>query len=341
MPEILICGAEGEQFLFENELTTFGQDDKRRGSVSLLSGDQMFRQFSTGYADFWVHFRVAPFDVMLNNGTTFGGTLMRILGEGTTLVRITSIAEPENSNLDSSIEFRYDVATNGSGTMDTGPLVPHGVQVFINYDIRVRVTTVSVVNDTLTVDFYRNEVLRRSVTYTDAAGFSLPDAVEFNPRVNNTPQDDTRYQDIIVTDALPTVGMELATLVPAAVGTYSDFTNDYTAIDDLGYSQSSVISSTTVGDRESWFFSDPEFNIGDKVIYGVAITTVAQTDLSGLVDDFQPFVRIGGVDYAAAALGANNVAPNAYTVVLTDNPSTTNPWTQVELLGLESGIQSI
>lgn len=325
MPEILLCGAEGEQFLFENILDNRGADDKRRGSVKMEIGQQMFRQFSGGYADFWVHFRCTPTET---NYSPHTGNLMEVRAGSTVVARVFT-EEVSNTGY---ADFRFDVF-DGS-VMDTGPVYPHALGEFINYDIRVQTA-----GGVRTVSFYRNEVLRHQVTYNGS--FDLPNAVQFNARTNWVNEDETYYQDVIITDSLPTVGMELATLVPSAVGSYSDFTNDYTAIDDAGYDQSTVISTVTPGDRESWFFSDPEFNLGDKVIYGVAITTVAQTDLAGVIADFEPFLRIAGTNYPAAQLGANNVAPNAYTTVYPSNPATGNPWTQAELVGLESGLRAV
>ncbi|QJA43166.1 hypothetical protein [Phaeobacter phage MD18] len=325
MPEILLCGAEGEQFLYENTLDLRGADDKRRGSVKVELGQQMFRQFSGSYSDFWVHFRVTCTETHHNRHS---GILMEIRSGVEPIARLYSEAMDDTDYVD----FRFDAADSG-GYVE-GPAFAHGLEDFVNYDIRVQTD-----GGTRTVSFYRNEVLRYQVSYAGVSG--LPNAVQFNSRTNWVNEDETFYQDIIVTDGLPTVGMELATLVPSAVGSYSDFTNDYTAIDDAGYDQSTVISTASAGDRESWFFSDPEFNLGDKVIYGVAVTTVAQTDLLGTISDFEPFLRIDGTNYPAAQLGANNVAPNAYTVVYTSNPATTNPWQQEELVGLESGLRSV
>lgn len=338
MPAILLCGAEGEQFLYTNTLDPHGADDKRRGSVLLEAGDQMFRQFSQGYADFWVHWRCTPTDTS-TSANSGDGELMSIASGGTKLARIYSFSSPEFSD-NETIYFRLDAATSSAGNTDQGISVPHRRDTFVNYDIRIRVYTVTVANDTMRVDFYRNEVLRRSVTYTDSDGFPLPDSVTFNARTVFGGEDDMKYQDTVVTDALPTVGMEVATLIPSAVGNYSEFTNDYTAIDDSGYDQSTTISTTAAAQRESWFFADPEFNLGDKVIYGVAITTVAQLDLGEVISDFQPFVRIGGINYDQAGIGANNVAPNAYVTLIRENPATSAPWTQAELIGLESGVLS-
>lgn len=318
MPEIILCGSEGEQFLFENTLSSVGADDKRRGSVVLTAGHQMYRQFASGYADFWVHARIA---LSTNNGGGASRDFVEIISGTTVLAALRAVTT--SSNLVASV--RYD-------SQDVGPIFPSADDVFVNYDIRVQVS-----GGNTTVSFYRNEVLRHRRTYASAL---LPNAVMIQAQTDSA-GGETYVQDVIITDALPTVGMELATMTPSAVGSYDDFVNDYTALDDVGYDSSTTISSTTPGDRESWFFADPEFNLGNKVIYGVAMTTVAQSDLADVVTDFEPFLRISAVNYAGDDLGADNVAPNAFTTVWTANPATTAPWEVVELTGLEAGIRAV
>lgn len=318
MPSILMCGAEGEQALFENTLSLLGADDKRRGSVLLGAGQQMARTFDTPVADMWVHVRFAQQASALN---ALPIDIVRVLSGTTSVARIT------NTGFNGDLSYvRFDVG----GT--TGPVFPQAPDEFINYDIRLQSS-----GGTITVSFYRNEVLRHRTTVVASA----PDGILIQYRDNKGGYEKVYVQDVIVTNALPTVGMELAVLVPSAVGTYDDFSNDYTAIDDFGYDQSSVISTTAINNRESWFFADPEFNLGDKVIYGVAITSVAQTDLLGAVSDFRPFLRIGAANYTAAAIGANNIAPNAYVSVFQLNPATGAPWQKAELVGLEAGIVSV
>jgi len=331
MPEILMVGAEGEQALFENALTPVGADDKRRGSVWLTAGQQMYRQFSATYANMWVHARFAVGDGAPPSGySSFPSPIIEVGNSVCTLARIRNVDESGTTML-----IAFDVAADPAGSSYTSSAsIPHPQDEFINYDINV-VTS----GTDMTVRFYRNEVLRNTVTVVGA--FGQADRVLMQSMDTVIDWSNVWYQDVIVTDSLPTVGMELATLVPSAVGSYSDFLNDYTAVDDAGYDQSSVISTTTPGDRESWFFADPEFDLGDKVIYGVAITTVAQTDIAGTITDFEPFTRIGAVNYPSTVIGADNVAPNAYVSVFTQNPSTAAPWQQAELVGLEAGIRAV
>jgi hypothetical protein len=126
------------------------------------------------------------------------------------------------------------------------------------------------------------------------------------------------------------------------VGQYDQFTNNYVQISELGYSQSSVIAATATGQRESWIFQVPSFNIGDKVIYGVVMDTVAQTDVGGTITDFRPFLRINNTDFDSATnLGANNTAPDSYVTEFVTNPATTQPWLQADLTGLQAGIRSL
>lgn len=322
MPNILLCGAEGEQFLFENTLVSTGADDKRRGSVLLGAGDQMYRKFDQGYADFWVHVRMAMPADFTSNYNSDPLPIVNITSDGTSLAQLMN-ANQSNKSVGA---IRFDA-------QDTGPTFPVASMEWITYDIHV-----TVVDNVTKVDFYRNQVLRRSASY---AGSLLPNEIMIQCKAADPDFAAVYVQDVVITDGLPTVGVELATLVPSALGSYDDFANDYSAIDDTGYNQSSTISSTAVGDKESWFFSDPDFNLGDKVIYGVAMTMVAQTDLSGVIADFQPFLRVGAVDYNGASIGANNVSPNAYTTVWTVNPATAAPWDVADLKGLEAGVETV
>lgn len=327
MPAILLCGSEGEQFLYENTLSVKGADDKRRGSVELGLGQQMFRQFATPVDDIWVHVR---FDVELRSGiTTIVGRDTVVVSRGTTQLAKLTCTEAGSST--PFVTMRFDVGGVA------GPSFPHAPGDFVNYDIRVVVS-----GGTVTGYLYRDEVLRHVQTVVGVpTPWQSADRVLIQPHVQNTASNGRIWvQDVIITDGIPTVGMELATLVPAALGSYDEFSNDYTAIDDFGYNQSSTITSVTPGDRESWFYADPEFDLGDKVIYGLAMVTVAQTDLAGVVDDFNTFVRIAATNYDAPRMNANNVAPNAYVTVLQTNPATAQPWKQVDLVGLEAGIRS-
>jgi len=334
---IIVCGAEGEWALYNNTLSTVGADDKRRGSVQLTAGETMFKAFSGGN-DVWVHTRFA--------GSTIGnnslGTLQNILQIRNSSNEI--IAGIRCRNVANDGLFRvafYSTNTNGGGRVDNSEIFVDNDFVFADYDIRLVRSTVTDPNDTMTVYFYRNAQLRLTVSNTDPTGWDAPAQILLSFASTDADYDDVFVQDVIVTNDVPTVGMELAVLVPSAVGNYSDFNNDYTNLDDVGYDASTVISTSTVDDRESWVFGTPAFDLGDKVIYGVVLDTIAQTDLATIIADFQPFLRISATDYPTANLGANNIAPDSFVSIYTINPATAAPWTETDLAGLEAGIRAV
>lgn len=331
---ILVCGSEGDWALFENTLDiTVGNDDKRRGSVALSVGQQMFKAY-TGTTDIWAHARIAT-----SSGSATGQEIFVIRdGTGSTIVDLNDLA-PINNDL-TNIQIRRK-QTNAGGLVANAEQFAQATQAFHNWDIRIQITTTTTANDTMTISVYRDEILRFTETNVDATGWPVPEQILCQSRSTTSGNDSTYFQDIIVTASVPTVGMELATLVPSAVGNYDQFTNNYTNIDDLGYNQSTVISTDAVAQRESWIFSTPVFNLNDKVIYGVITNTVAQRDLAGTIADFRPFLRIDAADYDGTVLGAGTIAPDSFVTEYLVNPATTQPWTQAQLVGLESGIRSV
>lgn len=335
---LLVCGAEGEWALYNNTLSTTGADDKRRGSVLIEEGEQMFKAF-TPTADCWLHVRFAG-----EGSNTNGSVVQNLVQVRDVNGDIMAALVDDGRTLDTAWGVNVRYASSSGGGLTTGTeAFPLADLEFQDWDIRVQVTTSTNADDTMTVSFYRNGQLRFTTSVVDAGGWAYPGQILLRERngQTNSNMDNTYYQDVIASDGIPTVGMELAVLVPSAVGNYNDFDNDYTNIDDNGYDASSVISTVVTGDRESWVFSTPTFDLGDKVIYAVVLDTVAQTDLAAIISDFQPFLRISATDYAGANLGANNINPDSYITIYTQNPATTNPWQQSELTGLEAGILSV
>lgn len=334
---LLVCGAEGEWALFNNTLSTVGADDKRRGSVALGIGQQMFKAFP-GSDDIWAHIRVCSDDVFTTNGSS-EPTYFVLRDSGGDPIAGLYYLETGNTGEGLQTQIKY-APTQGAGLTIHPEIFPGDALVFDEWDFRIQRSTTTNPNDTLRISVYRNAQLRFDTTLTDASGFNQPAQIVMNNRrTDNEPE--LYVQDVIVSDAIPTVGMELAVLIPSAVGNYNAFDNDYTNIDDNGYDSSTVIATANTGDRESWVFSTPTFDLGDKVIYAVVLDTVAQTDLAAIISDFQPFLRISATNYAGANIGANNVNPDSYITIYTQNPATSNPWQQSELTGLEAGILSV
>ena len=338
---IVVCGAEGEWALFSNTLSLTGADTKRRGSVVLSFGEQMFKDWSPAASrDMWIHSRFAGVDVSSN--AISPKTFFRIADtNGNDMFRFT----PASLSTVPIWDLQIQTVNSSGGSTFTTDAERYSADnlAFVEWDIRLQITTDSNSDDTLTVTVYRNSQLRYTRTIVDSGGWALPGQIRLSEKDNNGSRDHERmyYQDFIVTDGVPTVGMELAVLIPSAVGQYTDFSNDYTNIDDNGYDPSTVITTNATNQRESWIFATPTFVLGDKVIYGVAMDTVAQTDLGAIVSDFQPFLRITATDYAGANLGANNINPDSFVTLYQTNPSTGQPWAQADLSALEAGLRSV
>jgi len=340
MPAVLVAAAEGEHALYTNTLNTLGStDNKHRGSVQLNYGDTMFRQLLSGEEsnDMWFHILMARDDALDSGGTSL--TFINIYGIGGEF--LTGVRD--GGSVSSNFEFVTRWATSAvSGDVSAGSFkYTFSNQEFVEFDFRVRVSTVTDANDTLTVDFYLNQQLRETRVVTDATGWPLPGRLLVQALQTRAYKDTCNYQDIIITDAVPTVGMELVTMVPAASGFYNQFANNYTNLDEPGYDSNDLIYSTAAGQRESWILTTPTFDTSDKIIYAFVANQVVQTDLGGVVSDFQPFVRINAIDYQGSSLGANNLAPNDYIHVFTQNPATLAPWVQADFDGLEVGLLTV
>lgn len=337
MPQVIMAAAEGEHALFSNTLSTLGNDDnKHRGSVVASPGDALFYRMTDAQVsdDMWFHTLMAYGPTAV--GVTDSGTFMAIYNDSDQFMAGWRDAY---LNFASSARFqaRYSSSKAAGDDLTTGLSYEFPLGEFFDIDIRMRITTVTNANDTLTIDYYVSQQLRTTQVVTDATGWERPQRVIHTALATGV-QRPGYYQDIIITDGVPTVGMELVTMAPAASGTYTAFTNNYTNIDELGYDSDDLIFATAAAQRESWICATPTFDTSDKVIYAFVANQVVQTDLGAVVTDFKPFVRIAATDYDGSALLANNLSPLSLIHVWTQNPNTTAPWVESDFDGLEVGL---
>ena len=337
MPQVFIASAEGEHALFQNTLITLGNDDnKHRGSVGIVDAQSMFREWTAAQTsdDVWVHVLMARNDGNSNSGDPFN-FLNIYTADGDFIAGLRDADQDFDDDL--AIRTRW-ASSASSGNDSQGTFIYFfNNQEFINIDIRLRRTTVTNPNDTMTIDFYFEQQLRETRVNTDAGGWEQPRELLLTALHEQINRDGCAYQDIIISDGIPTVGMELVTMAPAALGFYSQFTNNYTNIDELGYDSNDLIFATTAGQRESFVMVTPTFDTSDKIIYAFVLSYVAQTDLGNVVSDFEPFLRIASINYAGQLALANNVAPDNYMSIWTQNPNTLAPWVQSDFDGLQAG----
>lgn len=341
MSEIIIASSEGEWALTDLSLSPFGADDFRRGSVLLSGSAVLLGGWEEGQAsdDMWFHFRMGKNDTnsLLNIGThpirIRDNALRPILG-WRTIVRTSGAL---------GIYAAWAPSPSTGLTGESAELLTVNNQVFMNLDIRARRSTTTTTNDTLTADWYIDNQLRHSVTLLNAGGW--PDLRQIFISSFGTPGvgggEDSVFQDIIVTDSIPTVGMELATLAPTGDGNYTDFTGTFADIDEEGYNSADLIVASSAGQRQSFTLDTATISGGDKVVYGLALVTVAKTDLAGIISDFQPFLRIDAIDYSEANINANFITPTTFVTLWTENPSTNTAWERADFDGFEAGYLAV
>lgn len=330
---------EGEWGLVNNTLNAVGATTQRRGSLHMPGASQAAVAFA-GTSDTWIHVRARSQAATGVTGTGLDYVSIR----NSSNQNIFTLFGNADTNVGYwSTSLRY-AATAGAALTTVSPAFQHTPSTFQEFDIRIQRATVTNPNDTRTITFYLNAIQRWSITVTDPAGFALPAQLIISGR-NTTisgSEEDMYYQDVIVSDGIPTPGMELGILIPNAVGNYTAWNNDYTAIDEAGYDGTDAISASAVNDRESWTLAAPAWTLGDRVIYAVVMNAVAQTDLAGIISDFQGFARISAIDYNAdAPFNAINISPLPLLSIWTENPSTGNPWELAGITGLELGVQAI
>lgn len=338
MPKVIIAAAEGEHALYNNVLDTFGNDDnKHRGSVYLTAGDSMFYRVPTAdvSSDMWFHVLMAK-NAASNGTANIGKTFLNIYDDNDDFL----FGLREVNNVSNASEFKFEVryasfATAGDDTSGNFVYI-YTERDWVEIDIRMRV-----VGTTMTVDLYLNQQLRDTIVSNSGAAWGLPQRTILTSLKTNNLYDGVSYQDIIISDGVPTVGMELVTMAPSASGVFTDFTNNYTNIDEPGYDQNDLIFSTAAGQRESWICTTPTFDTSDKIIYAFVANQVVQTDLAGVVSDFVPFMRIAATVYDGVAIGADSLSPNSLIYIWTANPNTLAPWEQEDFDGLEVGLLTI
>lgn len=278
---------------------------------------------------FWLHF-------MKNDNTGFADTDFFYLSE-------TPTVSPANS----AFRVYIDMGSSSSGTHvtsydDAGSGVGGSVGyisralAFLPWDIKIDV-------DAGQVTIYRNNVEINSYSLdcyrkTDATrtfGYLVMQA-------NTASGSDKSSTEIVFTKNVDTRGMRVATLVPNAVGTYSDFTGAYTDIDETALSDAD--KNTIIGPGvQTYSYSDVGTGPQDgKDIAAIVVSTVGHAGIGAPAPTLTNQANINGTLYDIGT-GAN-VEGNGYQEPVMNyvatNPATGQPWTFAELHAAEFGFKS-
>lgn len=138
------------------------------------------------------------------------------------------------------------------------------------------------------------------------------------------------FSQLLVSD-VNTIGAKVGSLVPNAnSATNTAWANDYTNIVKTGYNDATLISSSTLADKETYGATDVALPTAQYSVSSVWFAARARLN-SGAPANIKPLMRFGGVDYVGAYnfgnLNAVSFGPSI--AAFANDPSTGVAWSGV------------
>lgn len=124
---------------------------------------------------------------------------------------------------------------------------------------------------------------------------------------------------------------------PSGAGTLSEWTGDYTAIDEAGYSDADYLEATSADLEHSW--TKGAFSLSGYTIEGVVVACRAKSDSADSID---AIAVVNGVAYTSASgpqALTSTFAPRFFHFPV--NPATGAKWQLSELNDAELGVKSL
>lgn len=148
-----------------------------------------------------------------------------------------------------------------------------------------------------------------------------------------------RISQVLVSDE-STVGAKVASLTPNANGTYTAWVNDYTNLVKVGYNDATLVSSSTLDDKETYAASDAVLP-PNYVISSVWLAIRARRNGSA-PSNIKPLLRLGGVDYSGSYNfpGLNSASYGPSLAGFSLNPAGNVAWTIANVNAAELGFKT-
>jgi hypothetical protein len=139
-----------------------------------------------------------------------------------------------------------------------------------------------------------------------------------------------------------TLGWKLASLNPTGNGANTQWTGDYTDVDEFIFDDTDFIEALTTGLIETSTMSDLSALLGSFNVKAVAFATRAENDSGSSINDIQAALRISGTNYFSADLGLpKDGADHSVQAIFATNPATSGSWSQSVVNALEAGLKSV
>lgn len=185
------------------------------------------------------------------------------------------------------------------------------------------------------ITIYRDGIQVYDYTGDTQRGWNPIQAVDFG----NVSGNDLRASAVMA-HTQDTRQLEFVQLRANANGAQSQWTGaGYTAINEDGYNDTSILSSNVAGDVSLFGFTDLPSGYDTHSIAGVVVAMRAQG--SGVPGGINGVARIGGVNYEQAPVDALDPAWAPHRVIFETNPATSAGWTQAQINAAEFGVKSV
>ncbi len=266
----------------------------------------------------WIHFRYSV-DTTYSN---FNGNIL-FMRDSSTQIDVLNLLKTDNASPFATLNITDGVSTQTEPV--NAPLVSNtDLSIDIKFEILLTEMKATMWIDGTQVCVVSLQVNQGNVLHPDI--MRICGAGQY---INNYPT----FSEIIVADG-DTRNMRLNMLRPVLPGTYADWEGSILNLADDD--TTSGMLSNTAGDKVSYVLSD---YTGSNVISGVISVTTGSHGLNG-PENLNHFLRQGGVDYSSGNLVVDNTLSTQVVNWLT-NPSTTLPWAETDLDGIEFGLQSV
>lgn len=268
----------------------------------------------------WCHFCVYPFD----RGSSSSGSGLPFFGiysvDGNLLAGIKRFTSSSDN-----------CASTVVGNSTVNGVVQYGFNISVIHTIDCSLTFSG---GTLTFSWYSNGSLIEtvSVAYTHSAG-KMPATLKWAPAyIGYYTRNAITLSNVIVANQ-NTIGMNLAPLVPQAVGVFSDWTGALANLSDGD--DTTVLQTNAAGKRYSWTL--PEFSTSQSI--AALVMNMKGFSVQSTPASIRPFVRFGGANYD----GPSYALPGETVLhrILPVNPATGLTWASFEVKNTELGILSV
>lgn len=274
---------------------------------------------SAAGGDIWVHFRI-KFPTDADNAAA-DGELLKLTTATDALVGAIDI---NNGNMRTSNRDNFAVVYGSEFSMDTTSV--YTVDFHVSWD-GANITTIMYVDgvsqSTSTGAYTLDGPVLLEFTLFDMLGVGTPDSPLY-------------ISELIIDDADSTIGKGLTEFEATADGATTDWSGDYTDIQDDGDETS--INSGTDGAIQLWAGTYNGPNSGET-IHAIVTTVNAITGATG-PDAVTPIVRVGSTNYFGALEDIGNGDSSVWTYTWALNPADTAAWEPSDMSSLQFGVRA-